>query len=64
MDDPTTFSYYVLKAVQERIKLMEDAVLDGSPKEFTEYRELVGEIRGLRFCETEIRELLRKSEEE
>jgi hypothetical protein len=64
MEDPTTFSYFVLKAVQERIKLTEEAILHGNPKEFTEYRELVGEIRGLRFCETEIKELIQKSEEE
>ena len=64
MEDPTTFSYFVLIAVQERIKLTEEAILHGNPKEFTEYRELVGELRGLTFCETEIRELLKKSEEE
>lgn len=64
MDDPTTFSYHILKAVQDRMKLTEEAILHGSPKEFTEYKELVGELRGLQFCEIEIRELLQKSEME
>jgi hypothetical protein len=62
MEDLTHFSYHILKVVQERITLTQEAILHGSPKEFVDYRELVGELRGLQFCETEIKELLSRSE--
>tara|TARA_R100001509_G_C4866971_1_gene215379 strand:+ start:293 stop:484 length:192 start_codon:yes stop_codon:yes gene_type:complete len=63
MSDPTTFSYNLLRSLQDRIELTERALLEGSPREFSEYKELVGELNGLKFCEMEIKELLKKSEE-
>jgi len=62
--DPTTFAYVVLKAVQDRIKLTEEAILQGSPKNMESYRQLVGEINGLAFAEQEVKDALQSWEEE
>ena len=64
MADPTTFAYAVLKAVQERIKLTEEAILQGSPKNMESYRQLVGELSGLEFSEQEVKDALQSWEEE
>tara|TARA_R110000744_G_scaffold196851_1_gene316185 strand:+ start:171 stop:365 length:195 start_codon:yes stop_codon:yes gene_type:complete len=62
--DLTTFAYVVLKAVQDRIKLTEDAILQGSPKNMESYRQLVGELSGLGFAEQEVKDALQSWEEE
>lgn len=54
----------VLKAVQDRIKLTEDAILQGSPKNMESYRQLVGELSGLGFAEQEVKDALQSWEEE
>ena len=64
MADPTTFAYVVLRAIQDRITLTQEAILRGSPKDFMEYCDLTGELRGLEFAEQEIKDALRSSEEE
>ena len=64
MADPTTFAYVVLKAVQDRIKLTEEAILRGNPKNMEAYRQLVGELSGLEFSEQEVKDALQSWEEE
>ena len=64
MADPTTFAYVVLEAVQDRIKLTEEAILQGSPKNMESYRQLVGELTGLEFSEQEVKDALQSWEEE
>ena len=64
MADPPTFAYVVLRAIQDRITLTQDAILRGSPKDFMEYCDLTGELRGLEFAEQEIKDALQSSEEE
>jgi hypothetical protein len=64
MADPTTFAYVVLKAVQDRIKLTEEAILQGNPKNMESYRQLVGELSGLEFSEQEVKDALQSWEEE
>ena len=64
MADPTTFAYSVLKALQDRIKLTEEAILQGGPKDMESYKQLVGELKGLEFAEQEVKELLHSSEDE
>ena len=64
MSDPTTFAYSVLKAIQGRITLTQDAILHGSPKDMESYRNLTGELTGLEFAEQEIKDLLQSSEDE
>jgi hypothetical protein len=64
MSDPTTFAYSILKAIQSRIELTQNAILQGGPRNLEEYKQLVGELKGLEFCEQEIRDILQSSEEE
>ena len=64
MADPTTFAYVVLKAVQDRIKLTEEAILQGNPKNMESYRQLVGELSGLEFSKQEVKDALQSWEEE
>ena len=64
MSDPTTFAYRLLRAVESRIELTQDAILHGTPKDMESYRHLVGELNGLEFTQREIRDLLQSSEDE
>jgi|TARA_R110002020_G_scaffold12374_1_gene45380 predicted nucleic acid-binding Zn-ribbon protein len=64
MADPTTFAYSLLKAIQERISLTQEAILQGSPKSMETYKQLVGELQGLEFSEREIKDQLQKTEDE
>ena len=62
--DPVNFAYAVLKAIQQRIELTEQAILAGSPKTMEDYRQLAGELKGLQFAEQEIKDALDKNEKE
>jgi hypothetical protein len=53
-----------LKAVQDRIKLTEEAILQGNPKSMEAYKQLVGELSGLEFAEQEVKDALQSWEEE
>ena len=64
MADPTTFAYSLLKAIQERISLTQEAILQGSPKSMETYKQLVGELQGLEFAEREVKDQLEKTEDE
>ena len=64
MSDPTTFAYNLLRAIESRIELTQNAILQGSPKDMESYRQLVGELQGLEFTEREIKDLLQSTEEE
>ena len=60
--DPLNFAYAILKALQERIELTEQALLGGTPKNMEEYRQLTGEIKGLQFAEREVKDALDRNE--
>ena len=60
--DSLNFAYVILKAVQERIALTEQALLGGTPKNMEEYRQLTGEIKGLQFAEREVKDALDRNE--
>jgi|TARA_B110000285_G_scaffold33383_2_gene34993 hypothetical protein len=64
MADPTTFAYNLLRAIESRIELTQDAILHGSPKDMESYMHLVGELQGLEFSQREIKDLLQTTEEE
>ncbi len=64
MTDPTTFAYNLLRAIESRIELTQNAILQGSPKDMESYRQLVGELQGLEFTEREIKDLLQSTEDE
>ena len=60
--DSLNFAYAILKGIQERIALTEQALLGGTPKNMEEYRQLTGEIKGLQFAEREVKDALDKNE--
>jgi predicted nucleic acid-binding Zn-ribbon protein len=64
VSDPTTFAYNLLRAIESRIELTQNAILQGSPKDMESYRQLVGELQGLEFTEREIKDLLQSTEDE
>jgi len=64
MADPTTFAYCLLKAIQERISLTQEAILQGGPRNMESYKQLVVELQGLEFSEREIKDQLQKTEDE
>jgi hypothetical protein len=60
--DPLNFAYAILKGIQERIALTEQAILAGSPKTMEDYRQLAGELKGLQFAEREVKDALDRNE--
>ena len=42
---------YLFKEIRERNSRLRDRITDGSVSSWDEYRYLVGEIRGMTYCE-------------
>ena len=53
---------YLRKQFTERQEGLANALADGAAKTFEEYRQLVGEIRGLSFAQLCVSDLVRKLE--
>jgi len=51
------------KQIEDRIELLRDATGNGSPKDYAEYREMVGVIKGLHTARLNVTDLLDKLEE-
>lgn len=60
--DPYSVLEYLKKKVAEREKDLENMILSGSISDMTQYKGVVGELRGLSFIRYEIRSLLEKME--
>jgi hypothetical protein len=54
----------VLKEIEERRDVLAQTVVSGAAKDFDEYRNLCGEIRGLSFAFNHIIDLQKKLQEE
>lgn len=52
----------VLKDIDERRDMLAKALMEGSAKDYSEYRSLCGEIRGLSVAHSFITDLVRKME--
>lgn len=52
----------VLKDIDERRDMLAKALMEGSAKDYSEYRSLCGEIRGLSIAYSFITDLVRKME--
>ena len=55
------------KKLQDRIQNLNESVSNGSAKDYAEYRELCGVIRGLRSAQVEVQDLasrLKETEDE
>ena len=51
------------KQIDDRIELLREATGNGSPKDYAEYREMVGVIKGLHTVRLNVTDLLDKVEE-
>jgi hypothetical protein len=54
---------YLNKILVDRQKHIAEALADGAAKSYEEYKQLVGEIRGLSFAKLSLDDLVRKMEE-
>lgn len=57
----------LITKIQERIKNVEESLNNGSAKDYAEYRDMCGVIRGLRTAQMEVEDLasrLKESEDE
>jgi len=52
----------ILKEIEERREYIAKALIEGSAKEYSEYRSMCGEIRGLSLAHQTVTDLLRKLE--
>jgi hypothetical protein len=52
----------ILKEIEERREYVAKALIEGSAKEYSEYRSMCGEIRGLSLAHQTVTDLLRKLE--
>jgi hypothetical protein len=54
----------VLKEIEEKRESVALSLVDGSAKDFAEYKSMTGEIRGLSLAHSYITDLVRKLERE
>jgi hypothetical protein len=54
---------YLNKSLVDRQKQIAEAITDGAAKSYEDYKQLVGEIRGLSFAKLLLDDLVRKMEE-
>lgn len=60
----TTAFDVVLKEIEDRRESLGRAVIDGTAKDFSEYKSMCGEIRGLSHAHNYITDLVRRMERE
>jgi hypothetical protein len=53
----------ILKEIEERREYVAKALIEGSAKEYSEYRSMCGEIRGLSLAHQTVTDLVRKLEQ-
>lgn len=53
---------YLTNQIREQREIVEDAVVDGKVKDFSEYQRLCGVIQGLDYATQLIKDLARKLE--
>jgi len=54
----------ILKEIEERREYVAKALIEGSAKEYSEYRSMCGEIRGLSLAHQTVTDLVRKLEKD
>ena len=60
----TTAFDVVLKEIEEKRETIARALIDGSARDFSEYKSMTGEIRGLSLAHSYITDLVRRMESE
>ena len=58
--DLVAFSTYMYKLLQEREQDIASALAHDAPKDWEQYKLMVGEIRGLTYAREEVKALLEK----
>lgn len=59
----TVFSV-LLKDIEEKQKYLSDAISGGAAKDFSEYKYMCGEIRGLSLAHAYVTDLVRRMEQD
>jgi hypothetical protein len=59
--DVVDFAKHVYKQIREREDQLAQNLVTGGPKDWEQYKMIVGEIQGLSFARDEIRALLEKN---
>lgn len=54
----------ILKEIEERREYIAKALIEGSAKEYSEYRSMCGEIRGLSLAHQTVTDLVQKLEKD
>jgi hypothetical protein len=54
----------ILKEIEERREYVAKALIEGSAKEYSEYRSMCGEIRGLSLAHQTVTDLVQKLEKD
>lgn len=52
----------ILKEIEERREMLAKALMEGSAKDYAEYRSLCGEVRGLSHVHFYVTDLVRRME--
>lgn len=53
----------IIKEIEERREYIAKAMIEGSAKDYSEYRGMCGEIRGLSLAHQTVTDLVRKMEQ-
>jgi hypothetical protein len=53
----------LIEQIDDKIEHLRDALANGSPRDFTEYKELVGVVKGLHISRLNLTDLRSKIEE-
>jgi hypothetical protein len=60
----TTAFDVVLKDIEERRETIARALVDGGARDYSEYRDMCGQVRGLSIAHSFITDLVRKMEQQ
>jgi hypothetical protein len=53
----------LIEQIDDKIEHLQEALTNGSPRDFTEYKEMVGVVKGLRISRLNLTDLRSKTEE-
>ena len=59
-DKPPTNGAELHNALKDELRMREEALVRGAPKDYAEYQKLVGVISGLRLAEQMLKDLLER----
>lgn len=55
---------HTFRELEERQNALKEALVTGAAKDYAEYRQMCGEIRGLSFAHTHFSDLVRKLQDD